>query len=504
MASADLWLRFTVLEALARIGAEVPSASLLPLREEPLLRKALLDCLGRVGQKEAIPALIDGLLDPARNVRESAVAALVQIAERAGDEVFEICGALAGSPSADALLEQLSSSNVAVRLSALKLLRLVQDRRFAVRLLELCAEETMREEAVAALVALGQDGTAPLLDEWRGIDDFRKTCLAYVVGEVGCSEGTEILLAGLISEDSELRAVCAHSLGKLGHEAAIEPLVAALDDPAEEVRAATVLALCRLGESHREQMLGVLRPLMETEKAELRMHVVTVLGRMNGSAVTGILSLAMKDESPLVRREAVRALERSGGSGTFPALMLALTDEDAEVRRLSTEALGKSADAKAAMALELALKDDDIWVRAAAVRALAQLGGVDILKPLSLALGDPVGMVAIAAVEALSALDSGRALPLLLEALSHDDEEVVAAALRQLGNCGHFEWLPGAVERLLNHRHWEVRSTFVRLLADHPVPGARELLEARLLVEGEEPVRQLLQEILSGDSTPRG
>jgi hypothetical protein len=119
-------------------------------------------------------------------------------------------------------------------------------------------------------------------------------------------------------------------------------------------------------------------------------------------------------------------------------------------------------------------------------------------------LHDPVGLVAIAALESLTAFDPESAYPCLLEALAHEDEEVVSAALQQLSAGGRTDWLAGVTERLLNHRHWEVRSTFIRVLATQAGRDCRELLEGRLLVEGEEPVRQLLQELLAGFPAVQG
>ena len=43
----DLLLQFTILDALSRIAAPVPLSELLPYKDEKLLRKALIDCLGK-------------------------------------------------------------------------------------------------------------------------------------------------------------------------------------------------------------------------------------------------------------------------------------------------------------------------------------------------------------------------------------------------------------------------------------------------------------------------
>jgi HEAT repeat protein len=112
--------------------------------------------------------------------------------------------------------------------------------------------------------------------------------------------------------------------------------------------------------------------------------------------------------------------------------------------------------------------------------------------------------VAIAALEALYEFDAVRACPAMVQALHHSDEEVINAALHLLAASAQRDWLPAVTEPLLNHRHWEVRSTFVRTLASLEGPACRPLLEQRLLFEGEELVRQLIQDVLAEFRESRG
>jgi HEAT repeat protein len=494
---ADLWFRFTILEALAQIGEPVSVARLLPLGRERLLRKALFDCFGRIGSPEAFPSLLEGLTDEMRNVREAAAIAVDLIAERFPEETSPQLTALSGTPGAAAVAGLLQSSDAAARLAAVHLLRRIADGRFAVRLLELFAADELREEAAAALIALGATAVCSLIELWPGADCRTRTCLAYVIGESHCLEGAEMLASGLAEAEVELRMVCARALGQLGQPISLVGLVAALRDPAEEVREAAAWALGRLGERRCAETVAALRPLLDGEDPELRMHGVSVLGQLDGAESDRLLAFALKDESPLVRRAAVRAFEGRSNGAELPALILALTDEDAEVRRLAAEALGTSGDRQAAQALELALTDEDLWVRASAVRALGKLAGANAVVQVSNSLGDPVGLVAIAALETLCQLDSALAYPALLQALEHSDEEVVITALQHLAVTGRREWLGDAAEALINHRHWEVRSTFVRTLASLEGADCCALLEGRLLVEGEDVVRQQIQELLT-------
>ena len=97
----DLLIRYAILEALVKIGTPVPLGVITPLAGDPLLKKALFECLGVIGDLASVPLLVDGLSDRARNVREAALTALAllrsrtaadQFRESAGKETAGACG----------------------------------------------------------------------------------------------------------------------------------------------------------------------------------------------------------------------------------------------------------------------------------------------------------------------------------------------------------------------------------------------------------------------------
>jgi HEAT repeat protein len=494
---SDLWFRFTVLEALGEIGAPVPMDSLLRYKDDRLLRKALFDCLGRVGDADALPVLIEGLSDQVRNVRESAAVALSRLGAKWPEAAPAHLARFCGTPTAEAVADMIDSADAAVRLSATELLGQIGDGRFAPRLLGALSDEDLRASAAKSLVALDREAVCGLTELWTDADSRTRTYLSYIFGEAGCFEALQLLLSALSSPDPELRLASTQSLGKLGEVAALAPLVDRLGDSCEEVREMAMDALSRVGMRHRRQAMTILHPLLKHEDPEWRMHAVSILGRLDGGDVEGTLTFAMKDESSLVRRAAVRAFEGKRGDGRLQALMLALTDEDDEVRRLVVEALGTTGDSQVVGALELALRDEDIWVRSAAVRALGGIPSEEAFRLVQGGLTDPVGLVAIAALETLSSMGAEKAHSSLVATLTHDDEEVVNAALQLLTAGGRSDWIPSVLDSLLNHRHWEVRLTFARALAELMGENCRGHLEERLLIEGEDLVCHQLRDLLS-------
>lgn len=494
MESRDLLLRFTILEAFGQLDVAVPVDRLLTFKDDKLLRKALLDCLGRVGDASAVPFLIECLNDDMKNVREAAVLALSRLSGQA-QEVMDSVQNVVGSDGslAVSVSDLLLSSTLAVRRAAIDMLGRLGDSRSAKRLLDLLEVQELQEEVIGSLVALGRIDILPLIDIWDEVDTRSRSYLAYVYGATKSSQTMQRLIEGSSDNDDDLRQMSVQSLGKVGDETVLVCLVSALSDPSTDVCESALQSLSLLGERYPVKVISILSPLLENQDEQIRMYAVTVLGRLDGKETEEHLAFAIKDESAEVRSAAIRAVEGKGGGSYLPALMLALTDEDTEVRALATRALGMSGEKEAIKPLELALQDEDMWVRAAAVRSIGSLGGIENGNLIVQALQDPVGLVSIAALETLEAVGVDDLMQHAENSLEHHDGEVVLAALNILQLNPSRDWMRTSRLKLLQHPHSEIRLQFARQLVAVEGTTCADELENAILNEADEFVRQELQ-----------
>ena len=495
MEEPDRLMRFTILEALGRIGQPIPLERISRYAEDPLLRKALFDCLGQISMAPGAALLVTGLNDPMRNVREAAVLSLGALHRNHPQSVAE---ALARQPEAadQALAEGLDSPRMPVVRAALRLVPLISARHCLHRLLPWLADEELGREAAGAILALGSPAVVSLLRDWSQLPERIQASLCYLAAETGAAEAIEPLLGALESDNQELVLAAAHALGRLKVVAALPALTRILREGDDEPRRVAQEALGALAESYPEELLVLLSPLMEDPAAVTRMAAIAVLGKGNFRIIRPMVFLALKDNSSEVRQSAVAALGRNPDIEQLDALVLALTDEDADVRRVAAEVLGRLRDRRAVEALALALHDEDPWVRATVVRAIGHIGMDRAGALIREAWGDPVGLVCIAALEAWFAFDPDGAFAQLIASLYHNDEEVVGAALALLVTTGRKDWLPAMAEVLINHDHWEVRLRFAQALEQLKGTTCRELVENRLLIEGEDLVRAQLEQTL--------
>jgi len=495
----DLLLQFTILDALSRIAAPVTLSELLPYKDEKLLRKALIDCLGKAGDASAVPELVSALTDTMRNVRESAILAIVDIYNRHPDEIRKALTECEKGPVAATVSGYLDDEyNDALRRSSIRILGWLAADTAVEQLLSLLELETLQQTALDALIDIGRANPQVLMNEWSEVSGASRAYLAYILGESECADALPLLKDVLQDEDMQVVRMAVHALGKIGSADTLPGLVACLQNEDSEVRTAASLALTALGDNYPDDTFAALQPLLNHTNAVQRELAVVVLRELDKADVLDALGLALKDSAAEVRRAAVRVFERHDITEHISTLLLTLTDEDAEVRRTVVDILANCDDESVLDGLQLALQDEDLWVRSAAVRGLGRIAGERSRDLVEQALSDPVGLVSIAALETLASLSDISAVPQMISALDHHDEEVVTAAMNLLTRYGSGDWVHTHAEKLINHSFWVVRAQIVRSAAEVIGAGARSLLERRLEIETEEVVRQQLVDILAG------
>ena len=274
-----------------------------------------------------VAALTAALKDTDREVRETALHALVQMRD---PSIFE------------PLMLALKDASPEVREEAAFGLGQLRDKR-AVDPLIAAMKDTNAEVREKAVFALGQ------LRDPRAIDP---------------------LVAMLKDSNAEVREQSAFALGQIRDRRATVALASAITDANDEVREQAVFALGQLRDP--SAVDGLLTALRDTKPA-IREQAAFALGQIRDPRAVDALIGLLKDVTADVREQAVFALGQIRNGAAVEALVFALRDADTDVRAQAAFALGQLRDPRAIDPLTDALKDAAASVRQQAAFALGQL-----------------------------------------------------------------------------------------------------------------------------------
>ncbi len=426
----DLLIRYAILEALVKIGTPVPLGVITPLVGDPLLKKAVFECLGVVGDLASAPLLVAGLCDRARNVREAALTALEMIrcrtaADKFREAVDDRLRALSGTEAVEYLTAMRESPDMKIRVAAIAILGLVGDPRAVDIFVSGYRDESIQQSVLKAMRDMG-GGIGPLLFGRYGSADEEERCIiTHIAGELDLPECRKIAAAGMNDSSAIVRALAAEAVGKSGMAELVSAVVKLLSDMSAEVRKSATGALVRLATVARENVAASAQQLVEADSADCRLQAVRLFGALRDVAHLNFLN---KDEDSQIRREAIATLGEIRLPESSGRIAMALTDEEADVRVAAATALGWSGFADETNSLHLALRDQSPRVQVAAIKSLGRRRDATAFPAVAGFIESASGMLQITAMQAVVQIDPVRAAKLLQKAKLDQDEEVARVA----------------------------------------------------------------------------
>lgn len=430
----DLLIRYAILEALVKIGMPVPIETITPLAGDAILKKALFECLGVIGDMASVPILAEGLVDRARNVREAALAALDMLRQRSSSDDFmksagEKLKSFSGTDSVEYLISMAGSSDLKIQRAALTFLGFVGDLRSLDLLVKGCRNENLLQTSLEALRNMvGQAGPS-LLEMFRTAEEEERCIIAYISGELSFPEGKQIAVEALCDQSLMVRAIAAEAVGKSGFTDLIPALVRLLSDHNTEVRKRSTTALVLLASVARDSVSESAGHLAESDDPDCRLQAVKLFGALKD---VGHLAFLSKDEDYLVRREAITAIGEIKNPEAAGRLTMALADEEADVRLAAAIALGWSGFVDDSGSLALALDDSSQRVQVAAIKSLGRRRDPLFFDKVAELTGSSSSMLKISALQAIVQIDPVKSSLFLEAALQDQDEDVANVAANLL------------------------------------------------------------------------
>jgi HEAT repeat protein/beta-lactamase regulating signal transducer with metallopeptidase domain len=302
---------------------------------EHRFERAIEDAVDRQSEKgrsaatdpRTIAALTAALKDTDKNVRETALRALVKLRDPA---IFE------------PLVQALRDAAADVREQAAHALGQLRDRR-----------------AVDPLVAA-------LKDQNPGVREHA----VFALGQLRDPRSIEGIMSALKDETPDVREQAAFALGQIRDPRAVDALATAMKDTNPSVRERAAFAL---GQIRDRRAAAALASAISDSNGDVREQAVFALGQLRDASAIEGLTTALRDAKPNVREQAAFALGQIRDRRAVEPLVSALKDSSSEVRHQAAFALGQIRDRAAVDGLTAALKDPSASVRQQAAFALGQI-----------------------------------------------------------------------------------------------------------------------------------
>ena len=516
--------RNSAIETLVKLGKSATSSLLAAFETTNRdVRKFIVDIIGEVRDRKALPLLLKALRDDDDNVRASAVEHLGQM----------------GDPSVvDALIEILKAGDLWTAFPAADALGRIGDREAIPALIDALSVKALREPALKGLGHLAEpetlDHIVPFLkDPSRTIREealktigvfYHKGVSADLISEtMGRHLGPDpiaVLAPHAWSKKTDIRVTAVLLLGLMRDERALGPLLELY--PEESLAEDVKRALIFIGRGKPDSLI----PLFETDNqyqkrfmTEVAAEVASPLyngvfekfltdddGHVRASAAIGLSLLgdaaairpikkllsdpyedvqeaavialsnlawgidpeevvrSLRHPDPAMRRNSARLLGAMGAAASVGALGFALKDEDVSVRRAVVEALSSMKTDESVKYLVLGLTDENAAIRASAALSLGSAGGEKALDPLFLLLSDPDDTVKVSAIRSLGMIGDSKATTPLVALLDDPNGFVVTTAMESLGGIRGGE-ARDSLMRMLGSEDREIRRTAIRALS---------------------------------------
>lgn len=393
-----------------------------------------IKALDKLGDARVVPFLIKGLADN-DFYDDAAVQAMRSLKKfEAEKEAFEALIIIAKNKNQEGL----------ARITALGLIGKTENHQATKMLLELLLNKKesnlIRMYAATALGDLNDKKAIPTLATLAFGNYRSKVPLMERIARLGSSEISDLLKKIRKDQDADIVKEAVLALGRIGGSEFLEPLLLLLQDKGNN-RQVRMKAIEALGFMGRKEAIEPLVALLKEDDKYIRQTVVMALAQINDDLAIPALSLVLqKDKHEYARSYASEALGKTNNRDVIPALMASLKDSNSSVRRASREALVKMSDTSLVQQYVQGLlnEEEQTQYRIEMAEILASFNQPEVVDALLTSLKNKNWKVRVAALNALGTLKSDKAVDIMLEILSGDENKYVLfnaiTALSKIGN----------------------------------------------------------------------
>jgi HEAT repeat protein/beta-lactamase regulating signal transducer with metallopeptidase domain len=255
-------------------------------------QRAAKDAQGKADPR-TVAALTAALKDSDKDVRETAMHALVQLRD---PSIF------------GPLVQALSDGSPDVREQAAVGLGQLRDRRAVEPLVNALKDQNadVREQAAFALGQIRDRAAVPgLSGALKDSDDDVREQAVFALGQIRDPSSVDAIVIAVHDAKPDVRQQAVFALGQIRDRRAVEPLISALKDTDGDVREQAAFALGQIRDPRAVEALVI---ALKDSVSDVREQAAFALGQLRDPRAIDGLTAALKDPSADVRQQAAFAL----------------------------------------------------------------------------------------------------------------------------------------------------------------------------------------------------
>lgn len=427
------WIRFSVIESLARIPHEGVVGFLIQELSrwsgDEITICAILETLGMVGSHEAVPALLDMLQNTGQYVEFAAARTLLTIMSTENLASLEAQERQVLKDILDAYLPEADEELLYRILATLKRIGDSQSARRIIGLAARVEPDSEAEKWDAIKSALESVGSVDMMVDLLDQDEKSVILGVQMLGSMGGEEEVREISGRILSQQGYVKRAMTETLARIGGEGSHSTMLALLDDrdghvvgtalkslgdmgkpediekierflrhPYPDVKGTALEAIVRIGTAKAEKCFTA---LASDNDPKIRIVALDGLQRLGCTNLGQVCTSMLNDPGWEVRMAAVKATRDAGLPIEEDLLVTLLNDEHDGIRHPAIDIVGMRKVAGLRPFLEDAIGSDDMWTSYHAIEALGKFGDENAKSSLLSILKSGRDFLRISAVKAL-------------------------------------------------------------------------------------------------------
>lgn len=443
----EIYIVFSTLEALANLGRkgfDLPIQDILPLMDDPLLKKAVFDLLGSAHDPSVIPYLIEGIKDTKRSNRDAAAKALFRLYNGMDPECRDAVkqGVMKSGISGTYVVEKiLSGVDHAVIAAGLRLLGWTGMKSSIGAIFKYAEEPDLADTCVLALVDLGEPVRSDVVGLLVGNKNEAqlRAGLGYLAqlpeSRTAPPEGLSYLLE--FEDAPDILGILARVLGRYIDERSLRLLTRLMVSDDKDVNRAAVENFTVVGRYRAPAAADMIHGMAHSNDPMLRLSSAKLLASFSGEQADADITTLLNDSEPAVRAAMIATVGALKLGKYLEDLQVALADESRDVRIEAVRAVGSLEPGRFIDIVQWLIKDKDPWVKIEIIKHLKDAPQTDeARKILREYTDDEFPAVILTALQTLIDLSIDTCTEEIEKVLSGKDEDVVLEAMYMIGRTG--------------------------------------------------------------------